>query len=180
MTPAQFNALPQPKRAVLLAKDVILQVRLKHCIPTFGTYLEPDRGVEYDKHDKLPATKARLKALNCEVCALGAAFLSHVRLANKATMFGVRMAGPGEMRERMNKTIGIEQSLLIETAFEGYISKLGKGNWQAGRFGREHDDPDRRLVAIMLNVIQNKGEFIPSIRISGRQVTTALKSAKGT
>jgi hypothetical protein len=117
---------------------------------------------------------------DCQVCALGACVLSYVRLYNKVT---IKEMGYDDYFERLNpknKTIrnilknifSDVQILLIESAFESenhdvtfmyedVEESYGDSVEKAVLFGNEYRTLRDKLEAIMINIIQNNGEFVP-------------------
>ncbi len=168
MTPKQFNALPEFKRAVLVAKDVLLQLRTNACTMAEGSYMEVRSQDRFDL--EASATPSLIKKLHCEVCAKGALFLSHVRLANQATVDGVINASAEEMRDRLAPIFGDENWDSIEDTFEGFFG--------GHNFHNAFTDPKERAAAIMLNIIKHKGAFVMSYIPSMRSVKAALRAPR--
>jgi hypothetical protein len=204
MSHAEFNRLPKRKKAVLVAKDVIAQIALERFQIRSNTYFDRIHisGLEPSEAPATPAVVDQL-AKSCTVCAKGAAFLSCVRLGNKLSVSDLLSAASGfgsNERERMTKIFDSVDYDLIEAAFEGnsdcpdqcelndYDGKTDK-LVRAARdnyfyaFERDYtvdgDGTDHhRLVAIMLNVIENKGRFIPTKKITFKKVLDAIAAAR--
>lgn len=179
-TPEQIEDCKRRLR-LEIAQDVIDQLPNTHvqrgrfCISRTTDDLESILGDAADTQ-----TQARALRGNCNVCALGAVFIS---LLGKRGNFDWRLSHknrhgvlPSKLAERLKSTFSTEQLLLIENAFE-----CGRGSaaWDEGRrevFGCEEDfDPtvstrfgnqfpgdNDRLKAIMKNIISNGGQFIPT------------------
>lgn len=141
MTPAQ--------KRVAIAKDVIAQIELKTIKPANdGWYLyslnrgawTPPSGT--DVQSVIPALG------KCTVCAVGAAFLSGVRLFD-----GVKSGSNtlnGLASNRIKKWFGRNQRCEIENAFETDYLDIRS--------------PAKRLTVIMRNIIRNRGKFIPTTK----------------
>lgn len=118
----------------------------------------------------------------CNCCALGGLFMSCTLYNNKTTVreldaarldLGSRIFDPGVPRPSNGLTtfFSAQQLQLIELAFEGgygffddtdtdtytYDDVLDK----AHDFYLAHEDDEKRLLAIMRNIIKNKGKFVP-------------------
>lgn len=171
ISPKQFAALPRAKKAVLLAKDVIGQIAAQGYEVRPGGYV---RIFGIDVPDACELTPKRIADANCTVCAKGALYLSRHRLANNAKGGDIYYDPDTQGFAQLVEIFGSKQFDLIELAFKGW-PKPGKSQGSARIFGLAHNNPGRRAVAIMLNVIQNRGQFIPSKRITDKQVTAALK-----
>lgn len=100
----------------------------------------------------------------CEVCALGALMLSKVRIFNEYN-FRNRIiregyAGQSSVTSALNDVFTKAQLTLIENTFE---KNNVFGHFEdAENFGKRFPLPTDRLRAIMENIIQNDGTFIPS------------------
>lgn len=86
---AWYNALSKPEKAVAVCEDVLLQIKNEKYVMTSGTYvqLEFDKDVKQRtindiiKHEQLDEVISA-KSVTCNVCAIGSAFMSCVRLGN--------------------------------------------------------------------------------------------------
>ena len=195
MTTAEFNALDSRKQRILVAKDVIAQLKAKKFKATKGTYVAiKDQAlsdaVEESSTEQLHERFKTIK--QCAVCARGAMFMSTVRLGNQFQLnqMDTEWNGPiatveaGEVDERLKSVFASDQQYLIEAAFEGrdinsqlyevmtyddngsslkanifedmYNLILAK----AKIFYKRYKKSDNRMIAIMKNVIKNKGKFV--------------------
>jgi hypothetical protein len=120
------------------------------------------------------------KAETCHVCGIGSCFVAAVRRADGCT--NVDMTKPnddGFMRKYLAAWFEAEQIGLIEAAFEQTTSYWNRSkpadatddDWEikaqgiardGAEFGRRFDDPDDRLRAIMSNIVENDGTFVPT------------------
>jgi hypothetical protein len=162
---------------VEVAKDVIRSLRL--LTVRNGVYFKPAGSLELVNSIVSSSTDSKRVAQKlkngCEVCALGACFLSSVRLTNKWEFEGFEehWTGPEQVRaverevleEKLHKIFTPFQIDLIETAFEEYnCTNLASDRNVIGRaisFGSKHYDSTSRLRAIMKNIIKNNGTFKP-------------------
>lgn len=174
---------------ILVAKDVLESLKeltvkngegyLQVEIDDFGDILN-DSGED----SKVIAGKLKNK---CTVCALGACFLSLVYLDNdfdfldgmhsyldeigEIKLTHIRLQ---KLNQRLLKVFSGRQLSLIETAFEcqmhnpteDFVSNTFKGDKtlleRAIKFGWSWHSSNERLKAIMENIIENEGEFIPA------------------
>ncbi len=162
---------------VEVAKDVIRSLRL--LTVRSGIYFKPAGSVKLVNSIVSSSTDSKRVAQKlkkgCEVCALGACFLSSVRLTNKWEFGGfeehwtepeqVRAVEREVLEEKLHKIFTPFQIDLIETAFEGYYcTNLANDRSVIGRaisFGSKHYSSTNRLRAIMKNIIRNNGMFKP-------------------
>lgn len=167
MTRKAFKKLPKDKKRVAIAKDVLVQLNARKIIPVTGTYLSILFAKESDKGKELQSV---LKKKECEACALGSCFISLVRFEDNFKVKD-KYIDEGEIykssfNSRLKKYFSATQLVLIESAFEktdmasGLNYNMQKMN-DAIAFGRDYYYPSDRLVAIMRNIIENSGTFIP-------------------
>jgi hypothetical protein len=131
LSPEEFNKLPRKEQIVLIAKDVISQIKRSKYKPEEESYITDvlfDEG--FDKESSIHENFDTIE--QCTVCALGAMFLSSCHLKNNITFEQARIYdhfGSSSIRdftqnhniERLFKsTFSPYQLLLIETAFEGH------------------------------------------------------------
>jgi hypothetical protein len=133
------------QQRVAIAKDVIAQIKANQLIVNSGEY----GGVLDDN--------------KCQVCALSAIFV---------TKFGLEAAKKNEenrctfddyaMRNKLDSIFGRQRLIDIENAFE--CCTIEDESTSPGvEFSYKHvEDDDQRLIAVMRNVIRNKGNFVPT------------------
>ncbi len=157
-------------KAVAIAKDVLAQIKLQQYVPNSGAYF-------YDIEDPdNPFTIAEdVLDKKCKVCALGACIVSAARLFNQDTYEAKPMFS--SINEKLNGYFDHKDLLLIEYTFEegmyGALADYGNHEWEkyystfdkvtrnaAILYGRSYHYSNERLVAIMRNIIRNKGSFI--------------------
>ncbi len=185
----KFWALTKPQQRVAVAKDVIKMLNTKFLHAKKGTYFQFDSSVKIvpEKLDDLFSTIKR-KQDSCTVCGIGGCFAGMVDLGNKITTKSVigevdrveyfDEIGDEDMRKYLRKVFTPRQLTMIECAFEmyaghhdgkDYAKSWGTKAWDknvkdshaADDFGRNYANSNDRLIAIMENIIKNKGEFKP-------------------
>ncbi len=175
-----FNSLTKPQKRVAIAEDVIKQIKAKKYTAKESTYLYISTTVEDEEQ-----LQSNFNNVQCDCCALGGLFLSEVKFNNSCTIgeandydFDVK----GDTR--LQKYFSIEQLILIEAAFEcwdayrllhnntidsgyGFNLKLNELKLteedinKACKFGDSFYYEKDKLIAILQNLIQNKGTFKP-------------------
>jgi hypothetical protein len=149
------------EQRVAIAKDALAWIKAGALIPSKGTYVSPEHDPRYT-----PETQGlQLRDINlgkCYVCAQGALFLAKAfRYDNvlATELHGGRMPALLEHFEP-------KQLMLIEYAFEDWSSiadiDIGVGSTRAiRRFVKRHPYSDKRMSAILRNIIKNNGTFRP-------------------
>lgn len=152
---------PQEAR-IAIAQDVIKQLKY---YKVQSVYCELPREIFDDivKYNDKDAKEEWEQIKNCEVCGIGACFLSYVHLFNNTTIGD--LVGPNfyTISSKLNGIFSMEQLECIENAFEGYRygSKTIKTLAFYERHSNERSDRKGLLKQIMLNIIENNGTFIP-------------------
>jgi len=192
---------------VAIAKDVISQLNSKKLIPERLTWVEDSKmgsiedfieskvnKIDQDKLDDfgIDLREYVCNIKKCEVCALGAIFISAVSLYNDMTIY------PGYYRSTRNKNpynwkpdsakcynwkifedlntsplikyFTKSQMELIESAYEGYEGthevSTSKEKVICKAFYFKYPSNKNRMIAIMENIIDNNGTFNPKKSIS--------------
>jgi hypothetical protein len=169
---------PKAKLRMAVAQDIIDQVYMQKFVPNSGSYLRflDTENAEYKESVKDNFEKIR----ECHVCAIGACLLSAIKFKNSFTFADLEQVKETEFflhSDKVHKLLSIfspQQLLLIETAFERsehgskiarkideYVGTKISNIHEAERFGRRHEWDSNRMIAIMENIIENKGEFKP-------------------
>lgn len=180
-----FAAMTPAQQRVAIAKDVLKWIALDRLVPTTGSYFDvwnkAALGIGSNAYyrKKLDGQEALLKPeVKCSVCALGGLFACTVARANSITLYDVNIAGQGAMHEYLAPYFDRRQLLLVESAFERVdfrphrekyrIDDYGDESFvqdleveRAVAFGCGYDKADKRMRAIMENIIANGGEFKP-------------------
>lgn len=164
------------EKRVAIAKDVIKQLELKKLVATPGTYFSISQRVAEKLKPTAQLQKELKKIPKCEVCALGACFVSAVRKFNDLTVQEVELGkyndelglytssdlGRDGTTDKLNEFFEPEQLNRIEQAFEGWDrSVYHNDEYGTVAFYAKYPNATRRMKAIMQNIIRNKGEFIP-------------------
>lgn len=175
MTPSQFKRLSKSKKAILVAQDVLQQIKAKKYIPAKGSYIinvqhnieEGDIRKQFDK------------IKTCKACALGSMLLSCINLGNNITTDDLYLDMAGsvgginspKISELFTSIFDPYQLLLIETCFE---SNNGSEKYADDVLNQKLSDDDidkcqnfyckyttdlNRLKAICNNIIKNNGVF---------------------
>lgn len=124
--------------------------------------------------DSKKAAKKLQKSKFCNVCALGACFISLVGIDNKFSSDWDDLSGApagSTIQDRLSEYFDKEQIVLIENAFEQGTGYFTESNDQlvcgevdtadAVAFGEKFYDDAKRLAAIMKNIVKNNGTFKP-------------------
>jgi hypothetical protein len=186
----KFKGAAAAEKRVLIAKDVIAQVKAGRFKASSGSWVYPltrsgrdwflsNLSVEEDESVQKLFLEGDIP--KCECCALGAMFMSCTLYNNKTTAIeleDVRFSfsdyvEEGSFSNGLSKFFSKDQLRLIESAYEGncgafYLEQTASweeegllpGDKTAGWMDRLPDDK-KRLVAIMENIIKNKGKFVP-------------------
>lgn len=151
------KATPAQKR-VLIAEDVLAQIKTKQMKATRGIYVSGS-GTRPAFLPNLTGMRERFLTMpECHVCGLGALMVSCTLYANKATVDNLdEFNDPSphtSFANGLHEVFSYADRRLIECCFEGW-GQTG-GAWR-----NRYKFPRANLAAIMENIIQNKGEFIP-------------------
>lgn len=162
------------KMAVAIAKDVLKRLKLEKLRVMRGNYLSensrfPETGSLQEQIDKAEA--------NCQVCALGGLFLSHVRLYNNVKCEEVDFER-SLIVDSLSPVFTSTELALVEGVFEGivyqphlidcnrysvWIFYSACENYQKMILSRKKSEQNHHkfiLAAICRNIIRNKGKFI--------------------
>jgi|SRR6185369_5172464 len=177
-----FGKLSKAEKRVAIAKDVLKWIKTGVAKAETGTYfripqLDGDEGINSELFGNLELRDIIEKnQLKCTVCAKGAIFLSSLMKRNNFTLN--MLSSYGEVRgqeccDRVSDIFTRTQLDLIEDAFEGtYETSDGVDYWNTyddgysnkdkaiKKFYEKYTTDEGRLVAIMNNIIKNKGEFV--------------------
>lgn len=179
---AKFKAANAAQKRILVAKDVLAQVKSGKLTAKTGNWLTvhgvPD--TQMDEHgEPIGSMREALvhPEVNCTACALGGLFMSCTLFNNKVEFKDYEHEDIGDLisegehfKNKLDTVFCRTQLKLIETAFElgnGWFGERSTGKEltesqrQARAFGEQHMDPSDRLVAIMKNIIKNNGTFKP-------------------
>lgn len=171
-----FARLPKASQRAAIAMDVIKQVRSGKLVVKNMVYV---RGPIVHNDDDSTLLDG------CEVCALGSIFACGLQ---KSMGLSLRGAAASDLehecevgfnvtlddevvREQLRPYFSLKQLYMIETAFEytyDYFNfhrasdGLDDQEIEVARaFGRKYMSPKKRLIAIMQNIVDNNGTFVP-------------------
>lgn len=159
-TKISLMSLPASKRRVRLAKDVIKLLMTNHITARQNTYLR------MGWNTTLPSTSLnawietnRTSQDRCEVCAVGALFVADVMLRDRMDASQVNGL---VIKKRLRRHFGRVQLGLIECAFEKSSLYFEHPRTSAAKsFCNNSASSEDRMIAIMKNIIHNKGNFKP-------------------
>lgn len=170
-----FSALTPGQQRVMIASDALARIEVGTFTPQSGTYLE-FRGFPPFEGATASINPGKVGAKHgCTVCALGACFVASFERCPKQVTMSLSSRGESTLAEITDAAIkrelqGIfssEQLSLMETAFEcdSAFSETGDSEISstAAAFGSQFKSDKARLRAILENIIENCGEFIPKI-----------------
>lgn len=152
------------KRAVEIARDVILQLKKDKIRPFRGMYIGGMKSMRYSDNDDFKEVFNSGKMRYCTVCALGALIISYVSINDELTVKEVsECRDKSKIGEVLKGIFSSEQVSLIEKVFEHWTDEDPYDRFEPSMiriFYEKYSNVEKRLVAIMRNIIRNKGEFI--------------------
>lgn len=152
-----------------IARDVLLQLRLKKYEAVTGTYVYVDGTLEFFDNGRASFKDGfkKDKDTTCDVCALGSCFISLVNIKNKCSIEEV--ADESKVYylvfQRLKPIFGARNMDMMESAFERVFSDNADSDLPehtlnaAAEWGEQWQDDNERLRQIMLNIIRNDGNF---------------------
>ena len=172
-----FRKLSKDRKRVAIAKDVIAQLKSNKYQASPGDWCFISN-VSSDKFDTQSEVRDVINDndTTCEVCATGGIFASCVRLNDQFKITNNRKPIdnvdntlgilPQSVLNHTGKFFSKSQIRLIENAFEcgnGYFAQYGfnSKDLRAIAFGEKFNTSEACMIAIMENIIENKGEFKP-------------------
>lgn len=164
-----FSRLTFAQKRVSIAKDVLARLRSKRLEAKHMSWVTIDEALGAAFQGSPEETEVRevfAKVKSCKVCALGACFVSAIDKSNKLSINELTTTpyeGCGfdneDVLKYLKRWFSEEQLAVIECAFEQgngyYYSRPGAASWRP-----KLTDPDKRLRAIMNNIVKNKGTFV--------------------
>lgn len=137
------------KDRVAIAKDALAWEEAGALIPTEGVYLNPCNNPDPDRY--LESEQARnLNLGKCQVCALGGLLVARAVRFDKVTYYDILYKPPYDL---LTEYFTLDQLRNIECAFEDFNDLR---TWK-----EDIPDATERFKAIMQNIIDNKGTFVP-------------------
>lgn len=148
---AAFEAMTPEQKRVHIAQDTMQQIQKGWITVQRGTYLDWDGGDDYEPGEE------------CRACALGSIFAACIARPELKLKAEPGYEGDdNEQRVALSPYFSEEQLMLIESAFEMDDFTYGDDGWEdAVDFGRMFNNDKDRLLAILQNIIDNNGEFVP-------------------
>lgn len=171
----QIKLTRQQKR-ILIAKDVLKKIENNEILFARGRYW--DSSLEDYLLDTYEDRVDRINIKSCRVCALSGMLLSHIDKFNKCEVVDLIGNDANYVRSDniiyvrsdniikvLSRNFTLKQLYLIECVFE-----LGGGGFSynlpnklilaSQNYGKQYAEDKNRVLAIMRNIIRNKGEFI--------------------
>lgn len=158
------------KNKIVIAEDVIAQIKAKKFIPTSGVYASFP--INLTEGDDLQEKLAGLKrGQACEVCGIGSAFLSCVAIHDDYTVDekdeNYQIIDEDKMRKKLKEFFTVNELAVIEACFEvesGFLDRDGATvdpeelESSSGFVDILHEmDETERLLWIMQSVINLDG-----------------------
>ena len=165
-----FKKASAAQKRVLIAKDVLTQLKLRRIKAKTGRYINLSYEVESKFYgEEFQPLFLQRKIPRCTACALGAimisctAFNNNQKVGDPALGCNLgQMIKDGDLISNGSTDIfTLEQLSLIEQAFEQGAGEFFGAAPKTVEFGRGYRTDSSRLKAIMENIIRNKGTFIP-------------------
>lgn len=177
-----FASASKAKKASMIASDVIAQLNAARYVAETGTYFSMSLGSEAEGLDSLQDLLVAENA-SCTVCAIGSAFASCVRLANKVKVQDLavnpyRRLSVEVSREGSDSHNTMYQSLeaafteseldAMEVCFElrnvnaNFSYREMKTFYDSAIYKRcaKLDSSSTRMAAVMKHIIKNSGRFV--------------------
>ena len=180
-TNSNFRKATKAQKRVLIAQDVLAQIKVKRYVPESGVCVRAHFSVNAENvfHESVQKLFAEKVITTCNVCALGGMFMSCTNLNNNTTVEQLESENLTEsvdygikLSNGLNQIFSKKQLILVETYFEngnGWFGENGHTGSTAGEdqdhveaFYDKYPDDDDRLKDIMKNIIANDGTFVPS------------------
>lgn len=172
----EYDALSSAERKLLIAEEVIRQIRIGGMIPGVGSFFRvgyATRISEKLSHCNLKTfNDCKLRSKSCHVCGIGGMVVAGLSLFNGHTESDLgNSSGLAGFRKALTDIFDDNDLCMIESAFEcnNFTSEYNIDSDAHERiadcieFGESHDDDGYRLMAIMQCIIDEKGErFDPS------------------
>jgi hypothetical protein len=146
---AKFKKMSKAQKRVAIAKDVISFLELGALKAMCGRYVRPSKELSLQER----CSEVQANSLNwgeCQVCAKGALFVAKVNRFDNCPAWKFNSFGGDS--EDMDGIFSYDQFSQIEYAFEGW-DEFGWG-WYS-----TYPNPKLRMIAIMKNIVRNKGTF---------------------
>lgn len=155
------------------AKDALALLETNAVIARKGSYLDSwvlhEVGLTWGAEGHRQVCEFTRKLKKCSACAIGTLFVAMVNKHNDLQINDYRAASlkTGACHVYLQRFFEPKQLGLIEAAFEMSNVQASIKNCtldevrSAIKFGRKHQKSHDRMVAILNNIIENDGEFVP-------------------
>lgn len=175
-----FKSLTKPQQRVAIALDVIASVK-KGTYITDDVYvvLYPKKGINMYEIGELDFQKNMDKIESCTVCGVGACLVSLIKYTNNATI--EELNDYDGQWDKLAKYFSPKQLMFIEGVFEDVYNTdpgdcIGMASCDLNYNVTKSDanilnevneknlysrNRDKRMIAIMENIVRNKGMFLP-------------------
>lgn len=191
----EFKKSTKPQQRVLVAQDVLAQIKAKRYLASPGTWASPTYGVP-DENLKGEESAQKLFATQtiktCDVCALGGLFMSCTNLNNNTTVEELGQAcnlgdileyGDLKLSNGLNRIFTKKQLMLIENYFEnaeGYYAPDATDAMtdHINLFNEKYPNPQDCLKEIMNNIVENNGTFVPSKLKVAKELSYKVNESK--
>lgn len=184
-----FDQLSPAEKRVAIAEDCITRIKIKQIEARQGSFIREsdfyggigfhENGDMFKKPNYMEQYQNEVKdiinssPITCSACAKGALFISYVGRVNNVNRVYDSVNIDNAEHKKLLELFSAEQLSLIELAFEGYQYLTHDENHcriqldldvreSARELAYSITDTNERLIAICENIIENKGEFIPS------------------
>lgn len=158
----KFQALSKTEKKIAIAKDVILAIKQGQLIPqishAYYTFDFEKDSLDIEKiRDKYPDVEDVQEVFNegetCHVCAIGAVFMSKVRLGDGCPLGALPSNDENYAIDNLDGIFSVIEMKNMEQSFEILRSKTNK------RYFGEILNSDDRLIAMMEKIIENPDFF---------------------
>jgi hypothetical protein len=164
---ARFKKMNKQRRRVAIAQDALAQLLADNYLTSKTLYFAVKNTRKYSETCQVNQVLA--EGEKCYVCAKGALFASKVSFTNNLKIGEVKDSYSIESSDTKDKVndFSEEQMDMIEVAYEGWAPKGNSLNYndenylKSQAFGNSYKGKKKKLIAILQNIIANKGEFKP-------------------
>lgn len=175
---ARFAKLSRNEQRVAIAKDVLKQIKAQSYIPSYGKYLDAPLGKHpepftFSASLEEPINLQNIIPTRCSVCAIGALFVSMVRVGNNVssdagsiyTDYGrknkkVVHLSPTVLFNTLSDYFSFDELRAMESLFEGWESRVVIPQKNAAAYRKvANSTPAARLKFIMQHIMDNDGMF---------------------
>lgn len=183
-----WSTMSRAEKRVAVCKDALQQIQMGIAVPLQGVYIKVGKnsgGLSKDFLSPEVSIQKCIPNMTCGVCAKGSLLLAHVDIANelKGNRYSLESMNSDTIVKQLKNTFSKHILNMIETAFEervigsiDYLENIeivqgifhpqeyrtpNKKALSCINFGKKYTSAKRRLIAILENVIENKGKFKP-------------------